>query len=561
MKVGRKRTGVIPKGDERGIALIVTLWGVALLFLLGIAFLSASGLESTISTNQVNNAKAFWYAEGGLEEGFLRVTNLLKQNPDPDLSVVTVSAPVDPRFQFSEFQVTKLVPGAQRMIDSGPYQGLASSVTSFEVLAEVTGPNATRRLSRNVDYLEIPFFQFGVFYGKGVDLEIAPGPPMTFNGRVHSNSNVYLHGDSASFDSWITTTGNVYRYVKRDPSSRGKGNPQIKDANGVYQVLDFDHEYDHGFSSTWTEAEWMTEATATFGGKLQDSAMDILEIIPPIPDTLYDDNDPDGSAHLMIEAGDAGDSADLQEAKLYYEADVIITDPGAAKDQSGSPISLPPGVVTTQTFFDGREQANIQVLEIDVGALVASGESPANGVLYVHNSGANKGVRLVNASELPAQGLTVVTENPVYMIGDYNTVDKKPAAVIADAITVLSSNWDDSKGDQVTSNRPATATTVNAAFALGPSAESVNGQGNGQLENLIRFLEDWKNQTFTYNGSLVALWHSQQATGNWRCCGDGTGEYYNAPDRDWSFDTDLINTVPPGSPTGRLILRGTWRER
>jgi len=32
----------------------------------------------------------------------------------------------------------------------------------------------------------VPLFQFGVFYGKGVDLEIVPGANMSFNGRVHS---------------------------------------------------------------------------------------------------------------------------------------------------------------------------------------------------------------------------------------------------------------------------------------------------------------------------------------------------------------------------------------
>ena len=67
MKVGRRRTGVIPKGDERGIALIVALWAVALLFLLGIAFLSASVLESSISSNEVDRARTFNIAEAGLE--------------------------------------------------------------------------------------------------------------------------------------------------------------------------------------------------------------------------------------------------------------------------------------------------------------------------------------------------------------------------------------------------------------------------------------------------------------------------------------------------------------
>ena len=86
---------------------------------------------------------------------------------------------------------------------------------------------------------------------------------------------------------------------------------------------------------------------------------------------------------------------------------------------------------------------------------------PANGILYAaaneKESNPNKedGIRLVNGSKLPSQGLTVVSENPVYVQGDYNTKDKNgnlrtaltpltdliPAAVMADAVTVLSNNW------------------------------------------------------------------------------------------------------------------------
>ena len=159
------------------------------------------------------------------------------------------------------------------------------------------------------------------------------------------------------------------------------------------------------------------------------------------------------------------------------------------------------------------------IVEVDVGLLRASGAAPANGVLYVATTGTpGAAVRLVNGSQLPSQGLTVVSENPVYIRGDYNTVTKVPAAVLADAITVLSNNWaannSDAKGALGTNTRPATPTTVNAAFALGPSVEStIANAGNGQLENDIRFLEDWNGQNFTYRGSIVDLWHSQQATG------------------------------------------------
>jgi hypothetical protein len=171
-------------------------------------------------------------------------------------------------------------------------------------------------------------------------------------------------------------------------------------------------------------------------------------------------------------------------------------------------------------------------------------------------------VRLVNGSRLPSQGLTVVSQNPVYIQGDYNTVNKVPAAVMGDAVTVLSNNWgangSDSKGNQGTSARPATATTVNAAIATGPSAESVSGQGNGQLENVVRFLEDWNGRNFNYSGSIIALWHSLQATGAWVGPGTGAGQYYTAPARNWSYDTLFNTSLPPGTPSGIVMSKGRW---
>jgi len=156
----------------------------------------------------------------------------------------------------------------------------------------------------------------------------------------------------------------------------------------------------------------------------------------------------------------------------------------------------------------------------------------------------------------------VVSQNPVYIRGDYNTENKVPAAVLGDAITVLSNNWaangSDDKGNQGTSARPATATTVNAAFANGPSTESQASQGNGQLENVIRFLEDWNGKNFNYSGSIVALWHSLQATGGWQAPGTGTGQYYTAPARNWGYDTLFNTSLPPGTPSAITMAKGRW---
>ncbi len=398
-------------------------------------------------------------------------------------------------------------------------------------------------------------------------MEIAPGPPMTFNGRVHANSNIYIRNDTSQFDSFLTTVGDVYRHLKREPGVRGS-NPTIKDAGGTYRDLNFDHAHDQDFNNPWTPQDWRNAALTTFDGLVLDSAMGVQEIIPPIPELFYDPVNPEVISHQMIEKGDPADSPAMQAAKPYYEAQLRIEADVAgvitATDQKGDPVSLAsctPGTVSTQSFYDKREEATMTVTEVNIGALEACGKMPANGLLYVSREGTHQGVRLANGALLPDQGLTVVSENPVYIQGDYNTVNKKPAAVMGDAITVLSNNWglnnSDTKGNQVTSNRPATATTVNAAFALGPSAESVEGQGNGQLENVIRFLENWTGKNFNYNGSIIALWHSQQATGDWRCCGNSGNHYYEPPNRNWAYDP-LFNTHIQAGNRIFLINGGRW---
>jgi hypothetical protein len=92
-------------------------------------------------------------------------------------------------------------------------------------------------------------------------------------------------------------------------------------------------------------------------------------------------------------------------------------------------------------------------------------------------------VVLKNGSELAAD-VTLVSDGPVYIQGDYNTVDKKGAAVIADAVNLLSNSWDNSKG--YGSLPTASETDYNVALVTG-SYESVPGRYNGGFENLPPF--------------------------------------------------------------------------
>lgn len=578
--------------EQRGVVLILSVLVLLALSVLGLAFLMTAQTEDTIAANYRNQTATFYAAEAGLESGLVGLRALLRTTGTPtdaQLAGIAPRALTDPNYTFANFQVQRVRTAPpfdyRTVISSGSFTGLNALTTDYRITTQVSGPRGSQaRLTQTVKHMRIPLFQFGAFYGEGVDFELYAGPKFWFSGRIHANSDIYL-SDSGSngmfFDSNVTAVGDFYRRRKDAACCVRAGNPDAKDSGGVYQSLNFDREVKNisADGSSWETGDvdyWRTEALTRFGGKVQDSAHGVEQIIPPISEVLYDPDNPDVSSHLMIEKGSAGDSAELKDAKIYYQADLIIEEEkgytpagtevkiGDCKDAEGKK------AVRKEKFYDAREQMDMEVTQIDIGALTACGLMPANGILYASEKPGSaqkgEGVRLVNGSQLPSQGLTVVSENPVYIQGDYNTVNKVPAAVLADAVTVLSNNWgpnnsdDSGKAKGSTSGRPATETTVNAALAMGPHAEATPGAGNGEFNNLIRFLEDWNSVKFNYSGSVVALWHSQIATSPWRCCGDSGDNYYRPPIRNWGYDTLFDTNPPPGTPMGIIITRGPWSQ-
>jgi hypothetical protein len=160
-----------------------------------------------------------------------------------------------------------------------------------------------------------------------------------------------------------------------------------------------------------------------------------------------------------------------------------------------------------------------------------------------------------NAWDAPrVAGLTVVTNQAVYIQGDYNSADKKPAAFLADSLNILSEGWHDAGSDDASlAGRRAEPTTIHAAFLA--STDTTGGEEgelghegpyNGGLENYPRLHEDWANVTLRYRGSFVSLGRPRHVRGAW----DHGAPQYWAPDRDWGFDTDLRDpgNLPPLSP-------------
>jgi len=270
--------------------------------------------------------------------------------------------------------------------------------------------------------------------------------------------------------------------------------------------------------------------------------------------------------------------------------------------------------LTNVLFYDWREGWNgasgppkaVQAVQIDVAKFniwLTNSAASNNGVyyntqcklpshkshpidsIYVYNAVPLTGttlpaVRLVNGSILPSQtapsGFTVATAMPLYVWGNYNASNSSgsslgqnsttytwPAGLMGDAITILSTSWNDTNSTAAkistdTQGGPSAgsgSTTVNAAILAG-IVQSTNSNYSGGVENFLRTLENWGSATLWYNGSIVVMFPSQYATNSWQ----QTGNYYTAPIRKWAFDTNFEQQVglPPLEPQSKGVIRASW---
>ncbi|KJH72236.1 hypothetical protein [Aliterella atlantica] len=312
----------------------------------------------------------------------------------------------------------------------------------------------------------------------------------------------------------------------------------------------------------------------------------------------------------------------------------------ASKDDIVSKVS----VSTSNTFYNYREKNGgttgndgtyIRMLNVDVRGLLdcihsqslmgskALNDVTENGLVWfltvdgpnsetdvnsstAPNNSNNYAVRLYNGDYLYSgqsgapeiKGLTIVSDQAVYIQGNYNLKDDstttginegdnlatttvterwRPASILADTINILSKKWqlDDSNGRTYStsnvpsgtiqyddSRRTAEETTVNAAFLSGTTItggkNGTDGQDKGSnsnsggVNNYPRFHEHWNGTVkFNYKGSFVSL-NAPRRT-NSPFCGsyDATNcNIYSPPQRNWDFDSDFKNAanLPPLAP-------------
>jgi hypothetical protein len=535
--------------NEEGFTLLIFLSLLLMLTLIGVAGVMTSTTDVDIAGNDLKSINSFYAAESGVEKAVSEIrtsytTTGLPPSPLPTgtLNLGNLTA---------TYSTVDNGAAVQSQLTAGAYRGLYALVKNFTVTADATdmGSGAKTRIVQEVQDALVPLFQFAVFYQS--DLEIYPGPDMTLGGRVHSNRDMYL-GTHATLtvDSYTTAAGNIY-YGRKSGSGQDlgtEGNINIKDRDGVYRNM----RNGDGTYLDSKDPEWVSKSLARWGGEVEDHSHGITELNLPVVTS--------GDPIDLIKRGADNPSSFEHDAglKIVDGRAWFRTSTDTWTDVTASLTG--DSTLTTKTFYNAREAKWVTSYDIDISKLNSSAYFPLNGIIYASRDrvvGTEQAIRLVNGATLKTS-LTVATDNPLYTKGDYNTVNKKPAALYTDALTILSNSWNDSKSSQALSNRVASNTTVNAAFMTG----NTNSQGNhysGGLENLPRFLETWSGKTFTYKGSMVDLWFSEQATGIWQY----GSPVYEAPDRAWSFDMDFLDPtqLPPGTPMVNTVLKVSWLQK
>jgi PilX N-terminal len=182
----------------------------------------------------------------------------------------------------------------------------------------------------------------------------------------------------------------------------------------------------------------------------------------------------------------------------------------------------------------------------------------------------NLGTTCYGAAPNPPCGLTIVSENPVYIEGEYNDGGVNngtwagasvASSVAADSVTLLSNQWNDvnsfispyspgSRGGVSTSYRVAIIAGKGIPFPQ-PANTPLDYGTDGGVHNFLRYLEGWGG-TLWYNGSLVSFYFNAQAIGPYKCC----TTVYTPPNRQYTFDQNFTlgpQWLPPRTPTLRAI--------
>lgn len=573
--------------QERGFVLVTTMMMLGLLLALLSVYYGMTSLETASVRFARGSTSGFYSAEAGLNVraesirqvfvGFNRPTGTSPTTTNPCGTGNTGSGDFICRsYTFNNRSVNTYVTedaGNPVILTIPPgerYQYLNAQEYRYTAKSTATNNIKAKEADLELRFRSrlVPLFQFAAFYNK--DLEILPGPTMTLSGPVHTNGDLYLYSNSATLtiSGQVTAAGDVYRGRKDNSISPNCSNQQV-------------YVYDPASPRSLipncpTRYKVQNSDITPFNGMIQQRVQAVTvpgpDVFDPTTGHIYWDH-ADLRLVLALDASENVTGIQVRNTDDTNNATATTALLACAGNLGGKAVKATTGVK------NWRENVNLILLDVDLQSLFnclkttnwfTTGkqlDDATDGGLVFHmtvkgpNSGTfnRYGIRLQYGSKLQSsivgapviKGLTVVSDQAAYIKGDFNSISKIPAAVMADSLNEMSNNWNDANAAAALSSRVATSTTYNAAFLAGTDTTGGNegpaGQGgayNGGLENYPRLHENWSGLVNTYRGSFVSLGKPLHARGGW------SSQSYNPPNRDWNYDTSFNNAanLPPITP-------------
>lgn len=585
--------------SNHGFALIAVLMMMMVLLALLGAYSLVTQVELGTHRASKDSLKGFYAAEAGLNlraevirQTFIGYNRPNGTSPTESDNPCTAGNMGTGHFACAEHQLGNHRAVSYVVDETGPnpliltippgerYQNLNAQEYRYTTVSKAFGPKGDVEAILELRFKSrlVPLFQFAVFYNK--DLEILPGVFMNLAGPVHTNGDLYLQTeDTLEIAGQVTTSGKLYRGRKNQNICLSRP-VKIKDP-GAYRTL---------IQNCSTRVRVLNENVEAWNGMIQIGVPVVTvpepEDLDPVPGKTYWDK-ADLRLVLVLNSSNVPDTTHAATGIEVRNANSTLD---AAKTASLNSVASCPGGVPggrsvgySKTFYSNREGSLIHMLEVDMIALLncihnyslmgakALNDDTEGGLVFHFSvsgpnstkSASNYGIRLSNAAKLQSnvsgapivKGITVITDQAIFTRGNYNSVNKIPAALLADSYNALSTAWVDS--NKTWASRTPADTTVYAAILAGTDVtggvEGYAGQDkanyNGGLENYPRFHEDWAKspkKSFYYKGSFVSLNAPRHASGAWLY----GNPQYSAPNRYWSYDTDFndAKNLPPITP-------------
>jgi hypothetical protein len=646
--------------QARGSTLFVVMSLVAIgSVVLGMIF-QATTTSSRLQNQTSNRTAAIAVADGILEHLFEQWQDVFSTNleipRDADFAAANASAILKPAptdFAITSASIVSVdssgTPTGDRPTAEQGISGEQSVQRRiYNYLASVTvrypsrGGRGQVTVQRTFRHGRSPFFSGLVVSNQRT--EIHPGQPLVLRGDNYTDGDLFTaHNNLKIAGDFIFRGNHQTDYAPYDKRKVDGNDPDI-DNNGFpdnwsltnppksdveQKLLDIPRsELDPNFSKDPDELPNRSDANVDSDGNLNnDGPREIIEF-PQGDRSLPENKDPFDAnyKYRLTESSDYRIEVNAAGSVQVFKGRSDIPLP----DTSPEAQALSSAVNGAALLNDAREQRAVRLNTVDVSLIT---QKIADGTLQDNNSfkkagGGGDGIsiflwdksvgtavsidgtdnvrrrafRLINGSELPPSGLTLASQNPVYIQGDYNTgsangastpsnqdgsyssfdssvnggnwqnptappqsqiagYNRSPAAVVADAINVLSNNW---SATSSSSGNAASNTTINAALVSGNRPTSLPHQPeqpgstpaqpySGGVENFTRLHEGWSGKFLTIRGSMAQLFNSKQGIGYW------ANANYGVPNRRWFFDFELFDDAdrsPAGFPPRTSYSKG-----